>query len=537
MQFDFIVVGAGSAGCVLADRLTEDGKHTVLLLEAGGSDRRFWVQTPLGYGRIFYDTSLNWGYRAEPDPGLAGNADYWPRGKILGGSSSINAMVYIRGNPADYDDWAAAGNPGWGWRDVLPVFRTLEDNEGGASDHRGVGGKLRVSDVSEQLHPLARIYLKAAREAGLAINPDLNGPSQEGAGLYQITTKGGQRMSAARAFLYPAMRRHNLSVQTSAHVVRLTFDGGRVNGVAYLHNGVPALASARREVILAAGAVNSPQLLQLSGIGPAASLRDIGIVVVQGNDNVGAHLQDHVGLNYTYRSNSGTLNGVLRPWAGKLWAGLQYVLARRGPLSLSLNQAGGFFRTSPDRPRPNMQLYLQALSTISAPKGSRPLLDPDPFEAFSLGLSSCRPQSRGSVTIHSADPGLAPRIVPRAYSEDADLTEMLEAVKFLRKLAATPSLSAVIEEELLPGPGCSSDSELVDDIRRRSGTVYHPVGTCRMGPDPSNSVVDPKLRVHGVGGLRVVDCSVMPNIIAGNTNAAAMMIGAKGADFILADAA
>ena len=535
MDYDYIIVGAGSAGSVLADRLTESGRHRVLVLEAGGSDRRFWVQVPLGYGRIFHDPSLNWMYRAEPDPGLAGNADYWPRGKLLGGSSSINAMVFIRGNPQDYDDWAAAGNPGWGWNDVLPVFRGIEDNAGGASDHRGVGGKLHVSDAGDAAHPLARLFLKAAREAGLPILADLNGPSQEGAGLYQATIRSGRRLSASRAFLRPAMRRRNLTVETGAMALRLSFEGRRATGVVYRQNGRELTACARREVIVAAGAVNSPQLLQLSGIGASGLLRTQGLAVLLENPNVGAHLQDHVGINHTYRSRVSTLNGALRPWWGKLSAGAQYLAFGRGPLSLSLNQCGGFFRTAPELPRPNMQLYLQAISTLTAAKGSRPLLNPDPFEAFSLGLSNCRPTSRGSIAIRSHDPLDAPKIIANAYATEHDRMEMLAAVKFLRKLAAMPSLAAVIAEELRPGSGCQSDDDLLADIAARSGTVYHPVGTCRMGPDAATAVVDPRLRVHGIDGLRMIDASIMPNIVSGNTNAAAIMIGAKGAEMVLED--
>jgi choline dehydrogenase len=536
MTFDYIIVGAGSAGCVLADRLTEGGRHKVLVLEAGGSDHRFWVQVPLGYGRTFYDPAVNWGYHAEPDPGLAGKSDYWPRGKVLGGSSSINAMVYIRGNSGDYDDWAAAGNPGWGWTDVLPLFRGLEHNEEGASDFRGVNGKLNIADVSEFIHPLARIYLKAAREAGLTLNSDLNGPEQDGAGLYQITARNGRRMSAARAFLRPAMRRNTLRVEMDAQVTRLLFEGKRVTGVEYRQGGKLKTAKTGGEVILAGGAVNSPQLLQLSGIGPAARLQALGVPVLLDQPNVGQHLTDHLGLNYTFKSRIPTLNSSLRPWWGKLWAGMQYVFARSGPLSLSMNQAGGFFRTRPDLARPNMQLYVQAISTLTAKTGTRPLLDPDPFDAFNLGLSSCRPTSRGSITIKSADPFAAPAIVPNAFSTSADVEEMLAAVKFLRKLAATPSLSAIIEAELAPGPDCRSDDELIADFRQRSGTVYHPAGTCRMGPHAAGAVVDPRLRVHGIGGLRVIDASIMPNIVAGNTNAAALMIGAKGATLVLEDA-
>ena len=445
-------------------------------------------------------------------------------------------MVFIRGNRADYDDWAMAGNPGWSWSDLLPVFRAIEDNEGGASDCRGVGGKLSVSDVSADLHPLARVFLKAAREAGLPINPDLNGVAQDGVGLYQITTKGGRRMSAARAFLWPALRRSNLRVAIGAHATRLLFDGLRATGVAYTQNGGEVSALAGREVIVAGGSVNSPQLLQLSGIGRAAHLQSLGVPVFLDNPNVGDHLQDHVGINYTYRSRIPTLNGALRPWWGKFRAGVHYAVLRRGPLSLSLNQAGGFFRTSPDLARPNMQLYLQAITTVTARTGARPLLNPDPFEAFSLGLSNCRPTSRGNIAIRSKDPAQAPRIVANAYATQSDRDEMLAAVKFLRKLASTPSLSSVIDEELLPGPTCQDDAALLADIAARSGTVFHPVGTCRMGPEAASAVVDARLRVHGITGLRVIDASIMPNIIAGNTNAAAMMIGAKGAEMVLQDA-
>ena len=536
MDFDFIIVGAGSAGSVIADKLTESGRYRVLLLEAGGTDRRFWVHVPLGYGRIFHDPSLNWRYRAEPDPSLAGNADYWPRGKLLGGSSSINAMVFIRGNPADYDDWAAAGNSGWGWRDVLPVFRAMEDNAGGASDYRGVGGKLHVASVAGHEHPLTKLFLRAAREAGLPLLDDFNGPTQEGAGLYQTTTKSGRRMSAARAFLRPAMRRSNLQVATNAMALRINFVNGCATGVDYRQNGRELTATAKREVIVAGGAVNSPQLLQLSGLGPGQLLRSHGITVIADNPNIGGHLQDHAGINYTYRSRIATLNGALRPWHGKLRAGAQYLVLRNGPLSLSLNQAGGFFKTSPELSRPNMQLYLQPISTLTASSGSRPLLDPDPFEAFSLGLSNCRPGSRGRIEIRSSSPFDPPRIFANAYGTEADRMEMLAAVKFLRTLASMPSLAGVIAEELRPGAHCISDTDLLTDIANRSGTVYHPVGTCRMGPDAAAAAVDARLRVHGVSRLRVIDASIMPNIIAGNTNAAAIMIGAKGAAMVLEDA-
>ena len=535
-MFDFVIVGAGSAGCVLADRLSADGRHSVAVIEAGGSDRRIWAQVPLGYGRTFYDPTMNWGYRAEPDPGLAGQSDYWPRGKVLGGSSTINAMVWIRGDRRDFDAWEAAGNPGWGYADCLPHFRSLEHNQAGADEWRASGGALHVSDVSARLHPLARRFLAAARQAGFAATPDFNGARQEGMGTYQITTRGGWRMSAARAFLRPAMRRANLSVMTGAHACRIVFDARRARGVEISRAGQRTVIAARREVILAAGAVGSPHLLQLSGIGPAAHLEALGIAVLRDSPACGRNLQDHVGINYVFRSREKTLNEVLRPWWGKLGAGLHFLLRGGGPLSLSLNQAGGFVRTRPELERPNIQLYFQAISTSTARTGTRPLLTPDPFPGFALGLSNCTPASRGEIVSRSSDPFAPPRIMPNALSTDGDLRDMLDGVKLLRALAAQPALRDAIEAEIAPGPAVASDADLVADIRARSGTVYHPCGTCRMGPDAAASVVDPRLRLHGVDRLRVCDASVFPSIVSGNINAATMMAAAKAAAMILEDA-
>ncbi|MCX7347884.1 MAG: GMC family oxidoreductase N-terminal domain-containing protein, partial [Alphaproteobacteria bacterium] len=415
MEFDFIIVGAGSAGCVLAERLTADGRHSVLVLEAGGSDRRFFVQMPLGYGKTFYDRRVNWMYQAEPDPGLNGQRDFYPRGKILGGSSSINAMVYIRGHAEDYDDWKRAGNPGWGFDEVLPAYKAIEDYAAGDPAYRGRGGPLHISDIGDDAHPLCRNYIAASEAAGLAFTADFNGAEQEGVGLYQLTTKGGRRMSAARAFLRPAMRRRNLKVEMHAQVTRIRFEGRRATGVDYVQRGMSRSATARREVILAGGAINTPQLLQLSGIGPGALLQRHGIPVVLDNANVGARMQDHHGINYTWRMTVPTLNDALRPWWGKLRAGLQYIFTRRGPLSLSVNQGGGFFRTDPAQPRPNMQLYMQAFSTLIPKEGERPLLTPDPFPGLSLGLSNCRPTSTGAVEIQSPDPFTHPRLTFHAY--------------------------------------------------------------------------------------------------------------------------
>ncbi|TYR30475.1 choline dehydrogenase [Mesorhizobium microcysteis] len=534
-QFDFIVIGSGSAGSVVAERLSASGRHTVLVLEAGGSDRRFFVQMPLGYGKTFFDPAVNWNYRAEPDPGLAGNADHWPRGKVLGGSSSINAMVWVRGQREDFDDWRDAGNPGWGYDDVLPLFKAIEDNEAGEDAWRGRGGPVHVTELTRFVHPLCNLYLQAVQQAGLPLNPDFNGERQEGVGVYQITTRNGRRMSAARAFLRPAMKRANVHVETGALATRILFEGRRAVGVEYLQGGHKREARAGREVIVSGGSINSPQLLQLSGIGPAALLRDNGISVLEANDNVGAHLQDHQGINYTWRAKSATLNQLLRPWWGKMLVGARYLLLRNGPLSMSMNQGGGFFRTDPALARPNMQLYFQAFSTVLPKPGERPILSPDPWPGFSIGLSNCRPTSRGAITIRSTDPQEHPKIVANAFSTDHDVAEMLAAVKFLRTIAAAPAIAEAIDEEVLPGPSIRSDEDLIEDFRKRSGTVYHPVSTCRMGPDAATAVVSPRLKVHGLEGLRVIDASVFPNVVSGNTNAAAIMTGWKGGEMVLED--
>ena len=535
-EFDFIIVGAGSAGCVLADKLSAGGRHTVLVLEAGGSDRHFYIQMPLGYGKTYYDPSINWMYRAEPDPGLDGNADYWPRGKVVGGSSSINALVYVRGQREDYDRWRDAGNVGWGYEDVLPHFKAMEDNDFGANEYHGAGGPLQVADIRAGAHPMCETFFRASEQAGLARNPDFNGARQEGVGHYQINTRNGQRCSAAVAFLRPALRRQNVSLITEALVTRISFNGKKTTGVEYIKGGQTHLAKARREVILCGGSVNTPQLLQLSGIGPAALLKEHGIDIVHDNPNVGQNLADHQGINYTYEANVPTMNQLLRPWWGKLWLGMRYLAFKSGPLSISINHAGGFFRTSAKHKTPNMQLYFQAFSTLKPKPGERPILTPDPYPGFSIGLSNCRPTSRGSISIKSADPSVHPKIAANVFSTENDVEEMLEAVRFVRTIAGQPAMREIIKAEIAPGPSVQSDDDVILDFRRRSGSVYHPVSTCRMGPDPSSSVVDPSLRAHGVTGLRIADCSVFPDIISGNTNAAAMMTGAKGAELILSDA-
>ncbi len=537
MEFDYIVVGAGSAGCVIASRLSEDGRASVLLFEAGGNDNRFWLHVPIGYGMSFYNPEVNWMYLTEHDPQLANRRGYWPRGKVLGGSSAINAMVFVRGHPSDFDDWEAAGNPGWGWSDVLPYFKKLEDNENGADARRAIGGPVRVTDVSRELHPLCQTFLQAGQQAGVGLTKDFNGAQMEGVGLYQITTRDGRRMSAARAYLAPARRRRNLNVELDCQVTRVVFDGRRANGVLYRQGDRIKSARARREVILAAGAINTPLLLQGSGVGPGALLQSRGIDIVHDSPAVGRHLQDHLCIDHIYRSRVPTLNNQLRPWHGKLWNGLKYIIARRGPLSLSVNQGGGFVRSRSGLERPDLQLYFSPVSYTKPTPGKRALLSPDREPGFLLSAQPCRPKSRGYVQIRSADPFDAPMIVPNSLAEQADLDDLLAGSLFLRKLAATPALATVIADELLPGRAIESRDALIEDIRNRASTVFHPVSTCRMGSEPSSAVVDHRLRVHGLSGLRIVDASVFPGVTSGNTNAPVFMVAEKAADLVKADAA
>ncbi|WP_421880671.1 GMC family oxidoreductase [Pacificispira sp.] len=536
MEADYIVVGAGSAGCVLAERLSSDRQSRVLVVEAGGDDTSFWISTPIGYGKLFFDRSVNWAYRTEADPGVNGQTAYWPRGKVLGGSSSINAMVCIRGRAEDYEDWVlATKSKEWGAVAMARAFRSIDDCAEGESEWRGQGGALPIRSMARDAHALSRRFIQACAKIGIPPNPDFNGERQEGAGFYQINTRQGKRVSAATAFLRPAMQRPNVTVLKKALVQALLFEGPRCTGVVIDRDGREERYVARREVILAAGAIETPKLLQLSGIGDADQSRAFGIPVRVDNRHVGANLQDHFGLNYFYRSRLPTLNQELSPWHRRIWSGIRYLATRGGPLAMSVNQAGAFFRSSAQRPLPNMQLYLQLITTLEAQSDQRPLLAPDPYPAFALGLSNVRPKSRGRIMLAGADPRAAPKIYPNTYSDDADMEEMLEAVKLLRRLADTAPLSEIVEREVLPGSSVRSDSELVADIRARSRTVFHPCGTCAMGADPDSSVLTPDLRVRGVDGLRVADASAFPNIVSGNLNLPVMMFAVRAADIILSD--
>lgn len=534
-QFDFIIVGAGSAGCVLANRLTADGRRRVLLLEAGGSHRRFLVGMPAGLGRLFFDPSVNWCYHTAPDPGLNGRADYWPRGKVLGGSSSINGMVYIRGQREDFDDWARAGNAGWGYEDVLPFFRMSEDNDAGSDAWRGAGGPWKISGLRGREHPVVRLALDSARSLGYPDNPDFNGATQEGVGLYQFSFRDGRRTSNAAAFLEPAMCRGNLAVETHALVTRLLFEEGAAVGVEYRQGQTLHRAYCSREVLLAAGAVHSPMILQRSGLGPGRLLQSLGIRVLRDAPAVGAHLQDHLFTGVVFRTRVPTVNNQLSGPLGIARAGLRYLIGRGGPLGLAINQGGAFIKTRPEESRPDTQLYFIPMSFQGKQPGRKPGVRVDRFAGMTINVSPCRPESRGRIEIRSAEPDDTPRIHPNYLATSGDLRVLVDGLKIADRIASTQPLAGAVGERLYLPKGELSDAQWEEWARATGRTCYHPTSTCRMGRDPSESVVDARLRVHGLAGLRVIDASIMPAVVSGNTAAAATMIGEKGAAMVLED--
>jgi choline dehydrogenase len=527
--FDYIVVGAGSAGCVLADRLTASGRHRVLLLEAGGHDRHFWIHVPLGYGKLFNDARVNWLYSSEPEPELDNRRIIQPRGKVLGGSSSINGLLYIRGQHADYDHWRQLGNTGWSFDDVLPYFRRAEDQERGADALHGVGGPLSVSNVCEP-HPLCEAFIAAAQQAGFPRNDDFNGPTQEGAGYFQYTARKGLRRSTAAGYLRQARRRSNLTVVTKAMASRIVLSGRRATGIAYTRGGVQHVAHATREVILAGGAFNSPQLMQLSGLGPADLLRQHGIAVVADIPGVGADLQDHMQVRMQYRCTEPiTMNDVVHSWRHRMVAGMRYFAFRKGLLAIGAGYAGGFFRTGPHLATPDVQVHFLIFSGDTAGAALHT------FPGFIASVCQLRPESRGFVRIKSADPREAPAIQPRYLTSATDRDTIVAGMRLLQRIMRQPAMRRYVAEERVPAPSVTSDEQLLAFARATSTTVFHPTSTCRMGAD-ATAVVDERLRVRGIGNLRVVDASIMPALVSGNTNAAVVMIAEKGADMILQDA-
>lgn len=524
--YDYIIVGAGSAGCVLANRLTASGRYRVLLLEAGPRDRDPWIHVPLGYGKLFTKSSVNWRYYSEPEPQLDGRQVYSPRGKVLGGSSSINGLVYIRGQREDFDGWNI---PGWGFDDLLPYFKRSEDQSRGADAWHGVGGPQAVSDLPDR-HELCDAFIAAAGEVGIPRNDDFNGASQEGAGYYQATSRNGRRSSTATGFLRPAERRSNLTVATRALATRVLFEGTRGVGVEYRRGNTVMRAHAAREVLLAAGAFNSPQLLQLSGVASRELLGAHGVPVVAELPAVGEDLQDHFYVRTVWRcSRPITFNDDMASWRRKMAVGLKYLLARRGPLTVSAGYAGAFARTRPELVRPDVQLYF---INFSAPKAGDSL---HPFSAFTCSMCPLRPQSRGSVRIRSADPREAPAIRYNFLSTEDDRNTAVAGLRLLRRLVRSPAMRPYVAAEEAPGERVQSDADWLGFCREAGGSVYHPVATCRMGTD-ARAVTDPRLRVRGLSGVRVIDASVMPAVVSGNINAAVIALAEKGADLVLEDA-
>jgi choline dehydrogenase len=525
--YDFIVVGSGSAGSVLAARLSADPTVRVLLLEAGGTDAHLLVQIPAAFGRLT-GPRFNWDFETAPQRNLLNRRMYLPQGRLLGGSSAINAMVYIRGNASDYDRWAQAGNVGWSYREVLPYFRRAEHNERLADAFHGRFGPLNVADLISP-NPMTQRFVEAAVEAGLPRNPDFNGEQQEGAGIYQVTQRGGHRMSAARAYLRPAMSRPNLTVVTGATVGRVRFERGRAIGVDYLLRGQMQTARTEREVIVSAGAINSPKLLMLSGIGPAEELRRHGIAVIADHPGVGKNLQDHLDINIVARVRDPITYDHKDCGLPALWHGLRCLLARSGPATSNVAEGGGFTYSDRRVEAPDIQFHFLPAMVLEHGHVVAP------GHGITLHTNYLRPESRGEVRLISADPNAKPIVDPNYLSEDADLRVLLGALKRGREILNAPSLRSAIDVETHPGPNAKTDDDLIAFIRRASETDYHPAGTCRMGIG-EDAVVDPKLRVRGVEGLRVCDSSIMPTLVSGNTNAPSIMIGEKGADLILGNA-
>ncbi|MBP5859043.1 choline dehydrogenase [Marivibrio halodurans] len=530
LEADYVVIGAGSAGCVLANRLSEDPSVSVILLEAGGRDTNPWIHVPVGYFKTMHNPSVDWCFKTEPDPGLNGRRLEWPRGKVLGGSSSLNGLLYVRGQKEDYERWRQMGNAGWSWDDVLPLFKRAEDQERGEDDYHGVGGPLTVSNMRLS-RPICDAWVAAAQNAGYPFNSDYNGPEQEGVGYFQLTTRRGRRCSAAVAYLRPIRDRANLRIVTRARTRHIVIEDGRATGVAFRDGaGRDRVARVRREAILSAGSIGSPHILMHSGIGEGAHLKSHGIDVLVDRPAVGRNLQDHLQARLVLKCNEPTLNDEVRSLYNQMRIGLKYLMFRSGPMTMAASLATGFLRTGPQVETPDIQFHIQPWSADSPGEGVHP------FSAFTMSVCQLRPESRGEIRLKDSDPESYPTISPNYLATETDRRTIVEGVKIARRIAELPPLAGKIREEFRPGPDVRTDEALLDWVRNSATTIYHPTGTCRMGVD-EGAVVDPRLRVRGVANLRIADCSIMPEIVSGNTNAPAIMIGEKASDLIREDAA
>ena len=524
-KFDYVIVGAGSAGCVLANRLSANPSVRVCLLEAGGKDSHPWIHIPVGYFFNFDHPRADWRYRTEPEPGLNGRVLKYPRGRVLGGTSSINGMVYIRGQHEDFDLWRQLGNTGWSSTDVLPYFKRAQHQTRGTSEYHSTGGPLCVSDTSEH-HPICEAFIQGAMELGYPRNDDFNGAKQDGVGYHQTTTRNGKRCSTAVGYLHPVRRRRNLRVVTGALAEKILFEGKRAVGVAFREYGEPRTVRARREVILCGGAVNSPQLLLLSGVGPADQLASFGIPVVHDLRGVGQSLQDHYSAPIKLKCRLPiTVNDVMQSSMKQLKVGLQYYLFRTGPLTMAAGPAAVFVRTRPELATPDVKISVAPFSSDKLQDGLHP------WSGFGLTVYQLRPESRGEIRLKSDNPADPPAMFPNYLATETDRRAIVDGLKIGRRILATPHLQHFTTEEYQPGPSVTTDEQLLQHARNTGGTVFHPTSTCKMGIDPM-AVVDPELRVYGMQGLRVVDASIMPTVVSGNTNAATIMIGEKAADLV-----